>query len=110
MEGGWAGNSRIWKLPEDVRKGKIGQVMCGALAISSSLSFARALPCLALLLREALDFVATFFRRWPGSRPFLSLSLRFKQAQPAFSRSPSSPAAGVSWASWEMVSQASEEH
>ena len=84
--------------------------MCGALAISSSLSFARALPCLALLLREALDFVATFFRRQPGSRPFLSLSPRFKQAQPAFSRSPSSPAAGVSWASWEMVSQASEEH
>ena len=26
MEGGWAGNSRIWKLPEDVRKGKIGKL------------------------------------------------------------------------------------
>lgn len=82
--------------------------MCGALAISSSLSFAHALQCLALLLREDLDFVATSFRRRPGSRPFLSLSAT--QAQPAFSRSPSSPAAWVSWAYWETISQASEEH
>lgn len=64
------------------KKKEIRYVICGSLVISSSLSLANALQCLAFLLQGALDkFFFSFFLLFQEASRFKAITFPFSQIQ-----------------------------